>query len=445
MTDSCSSVSPAWSPAWSPARLVSCVPSLEKRASWTISVAASLLFVVVPQVHAETHSVGVGDDIQAVIDGAASGDRIEFSAGDYPGMSLDLGDKTLDLVGAVAPDGTPQTRLIGTSAAPIVSVLGSETAGLRLENLELRSGGGGVRFEGQTLLLTNCNFNNQNNTFAVDSTFERLTAIPDIDVIDCRFDGNGSGVISCLGGSLRIHNSDFTNNHPRQGIIVRAHSCNEMIVTDSRFTDNTFSALSASSCELVRISGSNFTRNGGQQRWTTGGAVALSQNRDVRVASCQFEGNFAANGGALSSSFPDSRTETHFLPLFGPNDPVTPDAYQPLVIEDCAFSGNNATATGGGLYLHDHWADVMVRRTAFIGNGSAVHGGGIHCGLMSQFRITLEDCEVTSNTAPMGGGVSGVSPPWSFQYSSPIRPAAIRLVDTRICGNSGGQVDSVVV
>ena len=96
----------------------------------------------------------------------------------------------------------------------------------------------------------------------------------------------------------------------------------------------------------------------------------------AHVSDCQFDGNTAANGGAM----------------FFANAPA-------VVATRTRFSNNFAREGGGALYLSS--SDLSISATNFVRNSASLEGGSLH--LAQASTVVLADSNATSSIASCGG------------------------------------------
>lgn len=71
-------------------------------------------------------------------------------------------------------------------------------------------------------------------------------------------------------------------------------------------------------------------------------------------------------------------------------------------IRNCTFEANEATASGGAIYIYGR-AKAEIEDTAFVGNKAAQHGGAMYLA-SAESTAVLTDCLFTNNTAAELGG-----------------------------------------
>ncbi|MBO7586669.1 MAG: Omp28-related outer membrane protein, partial [Bacteroidales bacterium] len=171
--------------------------------------------------------------------------------------------------------------------------------------------------------------------------------------------------------------------------------------------------LNQPSVFTVRTLWDGFTiRNG----YTTGnGGGAYLQNK-ANLRNCIFQGNTAKNGGG---AYAYSSDET---------------GLGVIIIEDCQFIGNVATASGssnayggGGLYAS---YTIATRCTFTHNSANNKSGGGVYVYYSSQFFSALSNCLIANNTASTGGGV--------WNYSSLTKIENTTIVHNSSSGNGAG-------
>jgi parallel beta-helix repeat protein len=80
----------------------------------------------------------------------------------------------------------------------------------------------------------------------------------------------------------------------------------------------------------------------------------------------------------------------------------------------CTITGNSASDNGGGIYCNYN-SGATLSDCTISGNSASNEGGGIYC---SSSPPTLSDCELTLNTATLGGAIWIDGGGGSFEYCS---------------------------
>lgn len=124
------------------------------------TLASVAAFAVATSSDAATILVNPGESIQAAIDGASPGDRIEVMPGTYV-EDIDYGGKAVTVVGT-----GPDTVLQGTGAGSVVTFASGETASSVIDSMVIRDGvamrGGGIYvFQASPTIVRNIVVDNQ--------------------------------------------------------------------------------------------------------------------------------------------------------------------------------------------------------------------------------------------------------------------------------------------
>ena len=216
----------------------------------------------------------------------------------------------------------------------------------------------------------------------------------DVTVSDCNFTSNeafyGGAILQNQGlnhGGLSIEKSRFIDNNASKsaGAVYASGAFTEII--DSNFTENRAGDEGGGAIRLTKnssIERSIFFKNSAIDR---GGAVYDSSFfDDIVVSTCQFVSNFSVNGyaGAIYS-----------------------DAMSSILIADSTFKENNATLSGGAIYL-SYSGDSLkytITRSLFTDNFTEENGGAI--ALSNDFhgsKLTVSNTTFSKNKAKYDGG-----------------------------------------
>jgi predicted outer membrane repeat protein len=329
--------------------------------------------------------------IQAGIDSAAVADTVLVAPGTYFEHDLAMKGGVILLGDEAAPETVivdPGQRGRGLDcfqlAEPAV-VAGLTFTGGRVVDGWMEALGAGVRCRESELTLQHCRF--IGNTARIGAGLGFRDA--HVTVTDCTFFQNEATHPEWAAGG---------------GIWVRDSSG---AIRNSLFTGNT-----AFSTNLPGDGGGVFVNNGDlevsdcvfQKNATGGGAGAFyTLNFDSSlVANCQFEENSGAWGGAFyfeesfahlnGCSFRANRALHGGALLIGRNS--APE------LDDCLFTGNQATTGNGGAI--DCWQSApVILRARFLTNSAQIDGGAMN---FSDSRPELLDCIMLGNTAGCRGG-----------------------------------------
>lgn len=132
----------------------------------------------------------------------------------------------------------------------------------------------------------------------------------------------------------------------------------------------------------VTIKDCDFKNNEATNTSNGGGAISKVQAIALNATGCTFDGNKAVNGGALFIN-------------------TTKD----IVVENCAFANNVATKNGGAVYMHANCSDtVTINRCKMYLNtavdGAAIYDGAAHYSIITNNVIYNNGCVVNSNKYP---------------------------------------------
>lgn len=258
-----------------------------------------------------------------------------------------------------------------------------------------------------------------------------------VNLRNCRFEGNSAGV----GGGIYAENAHlslsqclFLNNTAKQagGALHITGAGSSLSIRSCVFDQNRVTSSGADD-EVVLKGGlplEPFQYFRFQFPNANGGAIAVRSISETTIASCNFTGNQAPAGGAISI---DSRWEAY---------PTRPDIQDSVQIEDSVFKGNAALDAadrermylmGGAIYAVSSREDfeLTLEGCEFLDN-SAFHGGAVHLATLLTARplisnslffgnqaasmggaillrntgmLTLTACNLTENHARIGGGI----------------------------------------
>ena len=151
---------------------------------------------------------------------------------------------------------------------------------------------------------------------------------------------------------------------------------------------------------------------------TYGGAIAYEDDAKPTFDNCTINGNQADTGGAVYGEWADGRfADCNFVNNRGHLGGGMYFVGGRNMVARCVVSQNQATFTdpnladtpteGGGIYIFD--ANTAVTDCTISGNNSTASGGGIF--IAGSNTPLLKNCLITGNTAGRDGG--GVSVNWN--------------------------------
>ena len=327
---------------------------------------------------------GLGDftSIQAAIDDANNGDKIEVAPGTY-NEAIDFLGKKVTLYSSGGPKVTTIDANGIAGACHVVQCVSGEDANTILEGFTITGGdangpdpndqyGGGMFNFNSSPTVNDCNFT---GNWANSDGGGMYNNGSSPTVTSCIFTGNsaqysGGGMYNDYYSSPAVTNCTFADNSAGSG--GGMYNSGDPTVTNCTFTGNT--ALS------------DTDGGGGILNW--GGSPK-------KVTNCNFSGNTAPTGGGIYNM------------------------YSSLTVTNCAFTANSAQYYGGGMYNYGY-PDVTVTNCTFTGNTATTHGGGMYNENLSRPTATncilwgdtpdeiySNDCVATVSYSDVQGGWSG--------------------------------------
>ena len=143
--------------------------------------------------------------------------------------------------------------------------------------------------------------------------------------------------------------------------------------------------------------------NGYSNSW--GGGIRVNQNVNVNLQNIIFRNNLAVyDGGAISKENSTGYLQINNVKFFNNNARSGGAFYadaKDLKVQHCEFSGNNANANGGAIYLAYN-KNVLIENTIFIQN-SAPYGGAINTNWTTD-RFAVSSSWFIGNYASKNGG-----------------------------------------
>ncbi|MHC4086226.1 MAG: right-handed parallel beta-helix repeat-containing protein [Planctomycetota bacterium] len=339
-------------------------------------------------------------NIQAAIDGANNGDKIEVvprtfcEAINFKGKAI-----TLHSTNPNDPNVVAATIINGAGHYHVVQCVSGEGPDTILDGFTITGGdangptginkcGGGMYCENSSPMVTNCIFRGNSAQNDGAGMFNN-SASP--TVTGCTFSGNSSG---SRGGGMfndnysnpNVVNCVFTSNKSAYyaGMLNNAYS--NPAVTDCIFTLNEAindGGAMANFESSPTVTGCTFSENSSGFR---GGGMYNDNSSNPTVVNCSFTWNNAAYYAAMVN-----------------NDNSNP------VVTDCIFALNEAINDGGAMANFE--SSPTVTGCTFSDNTAGGHGGGMINSVGS--RPTVTDCNFTGNEASEAGGMfnnNGSSP-----------------------------------
>ncbi|WP_458454915.1 right-handed parallel beta-helix repeat-containing protein [Methanobrevibacter sp.] len=279
-----------------------------------------------------------------------------------------------------------------------------------LKNLTFKNGysmgnGGGILLkENSNLTLIGCIFENNvvynsnggalytrssTNTIIINTVFTNNTSIRESNLEWEEFKkGMGSAICTGINSTLELANSIFTKNRAYLATVLvisyndRDYQLSKLKVKSTVFENNTSlrsGIIYLDEFGYGEIHDSVFRKN---DMLETAGTVILDASVYALVKNCLFEENHAVRGGGINLRLYENT---------GSN----------VYIEDCNFTKNFASVTGGAIY--SNLANMHVTNCNFKENEALANGGAIYS---TGGIINMNNSNFTNNRAEYGGALS---------------------------------------
>ncbi|MBD2694917.1 DUF4347 domain-containing protein, partial [Anabaena catenula] len=335
---------------------------------------------------------GAGSLRQAIAN-AAAGDTITF-ASSLANQTITLTSGQLTINKNLTIDGGAVTNLkiSGNNASRVFAVTPNaiyQPSNVVFRNIIIANGrvngtdesaaGGGIRtFDASTILVENCQLNNNYAGYGGGAIFSGFKG--NTTVINSKFDGNigagvnterGGGAIATKnGGSLTVKDSEFTNNKGTTGGAINS-LLQTLTVENSIFKNND------------TLAGATIIPNPGSG-WGYGGAIFTD---GANASGPNFD--YGMTGGTIT-------------------------------IRNSQFDGNTGAGQGGALFLYAYYSDQINIENTTIANNKVVKngrgdafGGGVRIGInLGRYAdqptleggFSIKNSTIYNNTALKEGG-----------------------------------------
>ncbi|MEP7009422.1 MAG: choice-of-anchor Q domain-containing protein [Acidobacteriota bacterium] len=339
---------------------------------------------------------GAGSLRQAITDanGAAGADTIDFQAGLLGTILLTTGQLEISDSVTIQGPGAASISVSGNSASRVFylynpsSMIDVTISGLTIDSGAAGFGAGLVDFD------------------------ENLT-LDDVTIRNNNASSSGGG-LAVTGGdmALNIQNSRITGNiagNSGGGIYVATAA--SVAVKNSTIANNTASNVGGGVYFYLPVGPAAFdgtTISGNTAAGPGGGVEFFFSYGSASFTGSTVSGNSGAAGGGVF----------FYLPV------------EPLTVENCTVSGNQATvADGGGIYLYNlYTGSSELRHTTIAGNSAAGNGGGL---ILRNGSVPMNHMILGDNTAAGDADLSGGT--FDLSYSLVEAPGSATIND--IVGN----------
>jgi len=275
----------------------------------------------------------------------------------------------------------------GSGESPLIVIHGTTFEG----NIANWGGGGAFVWRAPLMISDSRFINNLANEYGGGLGYQNLGS-ETVIITKCTFEANSSkrdgGAIHFSGELMEINGSIIQNNFAENGAgihngeadnsryISRVNST--LIITDSQILGNTAAGNGGGAFNegVMSCKESEFKSN--ESRSQGGG---IHNTGEIEANSCTFDNNTSGlDGGGISS-------------------------FHVAHIHASDFTNNTATR-GGGIASID--GDAIILDSNFTGNSSSETGGAIfNMGTaFGNSPMEIENCQISGNTAPLGGGVA---------------------------------------
>jgi CSLREA domain-containing protein len=215
-------------------------------------------------------------------------------------------------------------------------------------------------------------------------------------------DGNG-GAIAMVSGRVTINECTFTENEASSG----GGAVYLFLASVATATNSTFSNNTAATGGAIAGRGSNLSIRrsvfSGNLAHAEGGAISTSGAAVSSVQDSTLSSNSAARGGAIHSrtsiNIQSSTLQANIARES--NGGALNVVSGILTLSDSRVLSNMAALTGGGIEA----SRPILRGCLIRGNSAQSIGGGI--AIIAGGFFTIENSVIASNSASVGGGISG--------------------------------------
>lgn len=266
--------------------------------------------------------------------------------------------------------------------------------------------GGAISAENCVISTTDCYFQENSATLQSGAIWAQNCSVT---ATRCDFVQNsctnsaGAVYISGSAGSLTMNGGSFTGNHASNtgasgGAIFAYNSC-IVNLTGVTFTKNSAAAnggaIYSDTATSFIITGCTFgsdgtTASADKNHADTGsGGVLYSTNSTLTLTNDKFYGNTASSGNGGAINILNLSTVTVESCSFGTND--------------ANISVNANSAKSGGAIYSDN-STLTILNDKFYGNKATDGQGGAVYYIANNIHLTVNDCDFTGNTATSSGG-----------------------------------------
>ncbi len=332
------------------------------------------------------------DAIQEAIVAAGDGDEILVAPGTYH-ETINLLGRAVTLHGV---GGAAVTTIDAQASGTAVTCDGGEGPGTVIRGFTITHGsaeqGGGMINLASSPTVAECTFHA--NIAAADGGGIYNSAGSAPTVIDCTFTDNVAG--GCAAGTCRGRGGGIYTGDSTATVIGCVFEANQAFSSGAAMY-NSVSTVDVTRCTFT------FNLAGGCSEGNCGGRGGGIYNllSDLTLSECVFHGNDAiASGGGVYTTSTAIGSVAAFSCSFTDNTAIlgggifdTSPGQPGATVTNCVFGGNSASGFGGGIY---YAANPTVASCTFSGNSAAL-GGGLFIAATTT-RATVTNCIAWGNS-----------------------------------------------
>ena len=258
-----------------------------------------------------------------------------------------------------------------------------------------------------------------------------------------------SGGAIYVTGSIFINDSTISNNRAIMGEgggIVSDQQNAHVSVTQTTFIHNTAPTCGAISIQnydhTVTLIDSSFAYNEGTNHSNGGGGVACFNGSSTSIITSSFRTNMANyNGGVFLFQYSTFRFEdSHFHSNLALKDGgviySSTTFLNPSTIYQCSFIQNTAGSNGGVLFMHNTGSLLNISHSRFSNNNATSSGGAIY---VSESAIRITETNIFNNSADLGDAIQACG------SDVTLRDSQFTIsTDSSNCTSYDGDVDNFV-
>jgi len=336
--------------------------------------------------------------------------------------------------------GAPST-IDGQNLGRIMDIRSDANVTLRdltLQNANYAFNGGALNIDDSSLTLESVTFKDNSGGSLGGAIYTSGSAVVDID--SCLFVNNSGGSGSAIADfsnstGVTIRNTVFRENTAsNRGTVYLTGSTSDSLFENVTF-DKNLSARSAGGILFLgrKLVIDGLVATGNESTGGNGGALFVSGTshaKQVKIVNAIFDGNKAADGGAIDFSSTGDPLDIQHSSFVGN---VASDDGGALYltgavldVTNVTFSGNKASSDGGAIYMFG--STVFTMQHATLSGGSASRGNALYVNLTIDTPVELANnlidgnCHLTDvdDMTSLGGNIEGNGDSCDFDAASDL-------------------------